>query len=102
MVKIQRRGLFGIIEMLVNDGSEKFLKDDGRTSDIEVAAEKTFLVRGSDLVCESLVRHAVEESLPMLELDIVDMGDKLPDIDLLYAQVCSITSLKAGNDRMRP
>jgi hypothetical protein len=84
--RLDRCGLFGIAEMLVNCESEKFLKDDGGTRDIEVAAEKAFLMRGADLMREILegpVRRAVEESLPVLELDVVDMGDKLPDIDLL-------------------
>jgi hypothetical protein len=59
---LDRRGPFCVAEMLVKCESEKFFKNDSRTRDIEVTAEKTFLVRDSDLLgelLEGLVRRLV-------------------------------------------
>ncbi len=72
--------------MLIECEPEEFFKDDGGTCDIKIVAEKAFLVRDTDLlgkILEGLVRRTIEKSLPVLELDLVDVRHQLPEIDLV-------------------
>lgn len=75
---LDRLGLRGLAETLLERKSNEFFEDNGGTGDIEIAVEQALFVRGADLLDEilgSLVRRAAEETLPVLELNVIDVGD---------------------------
>jgi len=83
---LQVSDLLGVAKMVLKGEPHEFFENDSRACNIEIVRQETALVGGTDLlgqVPECFVRRAVEKTLPVLELDVVDMRDELRDIDLV-------------------